>query len=68
MKLKTLSSKIAIIVSSVTVALCIVFASQAYFSYQEVKSLADGCYDKGGLPSIQKTGFTVKHFSCNLDG
>ena len=63
-----LKSKFAIILSAVFVAVSLLFTAQAYFSYQEVRSLSDGCYDKGGLPSIKKTAFTVEHFTCNLDG
>lgn len=43
----------------------ILFASQSYFSYLEVKNITDKCYQDGGLPTIEKSGFKIVHFSCD---
>lgn len=48
-------------------ALSIVFAAQAYFSYMEVTEAADRCYDLGGFPVIEKSGWQMTHFECTVD-
>lgn len=49
-----------LLISSVT------FLTQSYFSYQQVKSASDQCYDQGGFPKVVKSGFDVKVFECNF--
>ena len=48
------------------VVFAIIFAAQSYFSYQQVKTSSDQCYDKGGFPKVVKSGFEVKLFECNF--
>jgi len=45
----------------------IVVISQIYFSYVEVSELTDNCYDKGGLPTIEKSGLKIEFFNCDID-
>ncbi len=52
-----------------TVALLVVailLATQSYFSYVEVTTAANNCYDLGGYPSIEKSGFKMTYFSCEV--
>ncbi|MFC4713323.1 hypothetical protein [Planococcus dechangensis] len=48
-------------------AVALVFAAQSYFSYVEVTEAADRCYDSGGLPVIEKSGWQMTHFECKID-
>lgn len=43
-----------------------VFLTQSYFSYQQVKTSSDQCYEQGGFPKVVKSGFEVKVFECNF--
>lgn len=43
-----------------------IFLTQSYFSYQQVKTSSDQCYDQGGFPKVVKSGFEVKVFECNF--
>jgi hypothetical protein len=69
MKYKKLTplKKMAIIVSTAMVLVAIITISQSYLSYLEVKDAADGCYDKGGFPTIEKSGLNIEYFECNMD-
>ncbi|MFP3356128.1 hypothetical protein R0K17_02100 [Planococcus sp. SIMBA_143] len=42
-------------------------AAQSYFSYVEVTEAADRCYDLGGFPEIEKSGWQMTHFECHTD-
>ncbi|PPA70430.1 hypothetical protein [Jeotgalibacillus proteolyticus] len=42
-------------------------ASQAYFSYTEVTEAANNCFDQGGLPTIEKSGFKMTYFDCEME-
>ncbi|WP_100372281.1 hypothetical protein [Bacillus sp. FJAT-45037] len=48
-------------------AVAIIIASQSYFSYLEVTEAANGCFDIGGLPVIEKTGLRMTSFHCNME-
>jgi len=53
-----------------TVALmlvAVIIASQSYFSYLEVTEAANGCFDRGGLPIIEKSGLKMTSFHCNME-
>ncbi len=45
----------------------ILIATQSYFSYLEVKAAANGCFDMGGLPTIEKSGLRMTYFHCNVE-
>ncbi|OIJ20125.1 hypothetical protein BKP45_10075 [Anaerobacillus alkalidiazotrophicus] len=45
----------------------ILIASQSYFSYLEVTEAANGCYDIGGVPIIEKSGPGMTNFHCNME-
>ncbi|MBT2582718.1 hypothetical protein [Planococcus sp. ISL-109] len=62
------AGQIIVLLSMATViALSIAFAAQSLFSYLEVTQAADQCYDLGGLPVIEKSGWRMTHFECNTD-
>lgn len=44
----------------------IIYGTQSYFSYQQVKTSSDQCYDQGGYPKVVKSGWEVKVFECNF--
>lgn len=45
----------------------IAIAAQSYFSYVEVTEAASRCYDLGGFPEIEKSGWQMTHFECHTD-
>lgn len=45
----------------------ILLVTQSYFSYVEVTEAANGCFDQGGFPVIEKSGFQLISFQCNRD-
>ncbi|AUD14814.1 MULTISPECIES: hypothetical protein [unclassified Planococcus (in: firmicutes)] len=45
----------------------IAIAVQSYFSYVEVTEAASRCYDLGGFPEIEKSGWQMTHFECHTD-
>lgn len=67
MKLSELSLKKGIVIIGLLFLTLgsLLFASQSYFSYLEVKNITDKCYQDGGLPTIEKSGFKIVHFSCD---
>ncbi len=69
MKLRELSLKKGLVIIGLffLVLGSFLFASQSYFSYLEVKNITDKCYQDGGLPTIEKSGSKIVHFSCNKD-
>ncbi|MGM0878687.1 MAG: hypothetical protein ACQEWV_29385 [Bacillota bacterium] len=58
---------IAITISFVMVLVAFLIAFQTYFSYVEVTEAANGCYDNGGFPIIEKSGFKINYFYCDMD-
>ncbi|MEZ0481758.1 hypothetical protein [Planococcus sp. SSTMD024] len=42
-------------------------AAQSYFSYVEVTEAADRCYELGGFPEIEKSGWQMTYFECHTD-
>lgn len=46
------------------IMIAILIASQYYFSYVEVTEAANGCYNIGGHPIIEKTGLEMTYFEC----
>ncbi|RAZ69284.1 hypothetical protein [Planococcus maitriensis] len=48
-------------------AIGIAITAQSYFSYVEVTEAADRCYDLGGFPEIEKSGWQMTHFECRTD-
>lgn len=69
MKIKKLTSvqRAAIIASAVMVATAFLILFQVYFSYVEVKTASNGCYDKGGFPAIEKSGLKIETFDCDMN-
>lgn len=65
---KTLSKaqKTVLFLAGIAVAFSILYLSQAYFSYQQVKALTDQCYGQDGFPKVVKSGFEVEVFECNF--
>ncbi|MRX73837.1 hypothetical protein GJU40_16970 [Bacillus lacus] len=57
----------AVILPVLLVAGSFLFFTNSYFSYKEVKAYTDSCYDKGGFPSIEKSGWKVVSFDCQID-
>lgn len=68
MKTKKFSprKRLVIITSSILILIGFLSISPFYFSYLEVKNLANECYDHGGHPKIKKSGIKVEYFSCDL--
>lgn len=67
MKLRELSFKKGLVIIGLLILILgsLLFASQSYFSYLEVKNITDKCYQDGGLPTIKKSGFKIVYFSCD---
>jgi len=67
MKKSTNKWQLSVILFSVCLlAFAVIYASQSYFSYQQVKASSDQCYDQGGFPKVVKSGWEVKLFECNF--
>lgn len=56
----------ALLLSGCLLIFAVIYGVQSYFSYQQVKTSADQCYDQGGYPKIVKSGWDVKVFECNF--
>ncbi len=54
-------SSAAIIILAATAFLLI------YQSHAEVMEKTNDCYDMGGLPKMEKSGFMEKHFECKVE-
>jgi hypothetical protein len=69
MKLKkvTRMQRAAITLSSLLVGVGLFILPQMYFSYIEVKAVAEGCYNNGGFPIIEKSGLNIDYFYCDMD-
>ncbi len=69
LKIKQVKSKqgMAITISTFLVVVGFLLISQMYFTYSENRAMSTGCYDKGGLPIVEKTRFTIVYFDCDLD-
>lgn len=59
--------KLALILAAAVLLIGLAFSVQSYFSYKETTGAADACYEKGGLPTIKKSGFKLVYFECRLD-
>lgn len=44
-----------------------IFLAQSYFSYQQVKTASDQCYEHGGFPKVVKSGWELKVFECDFN-
>ncbi|WP_138417145.1 hypothetical protein [Aquibacillus sediminis] len=58
------SNPIVIIIACLIIIAGFILITQQYFNYIEVKNMVDKCYDKGGLPTIERSGLQIAHFSC----
>lgn len=58
----------ALFLSGCLVVFSVIYLSQSYFSYQQVKAASDQCYDQGGFPKVVKSGWEMKGFECNFYG
>ena len=58
--------RIAIIISTLMVVGGFLVISQIYFSYSEAREMANSCYNKGGFPTIEKSGLNVDYFNCDM--
>jgi hypothetical protein len=69
MKLKKLTTmqRLATILSTVIIIVGVLILSQTYFSYIEVKEMANSCYDNDGFPIIEKSGLRIDYFYCDID-
>ena len=68
MKLKKLTSmqRLATILSTVMIIVGVLIISQTYFSYIEIKEMANSCYDNDGVPIIEKSGLSIDYFYCDI--
>lgn len=70
MKIKKLTSvqrAVAMIASTLIVTASFLILSQIYFSYIEGKEASNDCYDKGGFPTIEKSGLKIETFDCDMN-
>ena len=69
MKIKKLApmQKVAIIISTLMVVGGFLIISQIYFSYSEAREMSNSCYDKGGFPTIEKSGLNIDYFNCDMN-
>jgi len=51
----------------VFVLVAILIASQSYLSYIGVTEAANNCFDIGGYPIIEKSGFEMTYFECAMN-
>lgn len=63
----TTKQRVAIIISTVIVSVGVLIIAQLFFSYIEVREIANGCYNNGGRPIIEKSGLSIDYFYCELD-
>lgn len=62
-------SKMQLSVLALTVSVlifAIIYGTQSYYSYQQVTSASNQCYDQGGYPKVVKSGWEMKVFECNF--
>lgn len=69
MKIKKLApmQRVAIIISTLMVVGSFLIISQIYFSYSETREMSNSCYDKGGFPTIEKSGLNIDYFNCDMN-
>ena len=69
MKIKQLMSKqgVAITISTLMVVVGFLVISQMYFTYSENRAMSNGCYDKGGLPIVEKSVLSITYFDCDMN-
>ena len=68
MKIKKLApmQRVAIIISTLMVVGGFLIISQIYFNYSEAREMSNSCYDKGGFPTIEKSGLNIDYFNCDM--
>ncbi|ARF17825.1 hypothetical protein [Sporosarcina ureae] len=69
MKIKRLApmQRLAIIISTLMVVGGFLIVSQMYFTYSENRAMSNGCYDRGGFPTVEKSGLSISYFDCNMN-
>ena len=45
----------------------IALVAQSYLSYSATTEAADRCYELGGFPEIEKSGWKMTYFECHVD-
>lgn len=58
---------VAITISTLMVVVGFLLISQMYFTYSENRAMFNGCYDKGGLPIVEKSGLSITYFDCDMN-
>ncbi|MEB1808425.1 MAG: hypothetical protein LPK26_14230 [Bacillaceae bacterium] len=58
---------ISIVASVAIVIVGILMITNLYFNSKEIQAAADGCYENGGLPIVEKTNGKLTYFSCEVD-
>ncbi|UTR12713.1 hypothetical protein MM300_10745 [Evansella sp. LMS18] len=53
--------------TAVVIVAAALIATQSYFGYLEVTEAANRCFDKGGLPVVEKSGLRMTYFHCNME-
>ncbi|UOE94702.1 hypothetical protein [Alkalihalobacillus sp. LMS39] len=48
------------------VVIAFLIAAQSYMSYVEITTASNNCYDNGGFPVVEKSGFKMTYFHCNM--
>ncbi|NEU31337.1 hypothetical protein GN156_11175 [bacterium LRH843] len=59
--------RVAIIISTLMIVTGFLVISQIFSSYIEVREASNGCYDKGGFPTIEKSGLSIDYFNCDMN-
>ncbi|MCM3757656.1 hypothetical protein M3197_09155 [Sporosarcina aquimarina] len=57
----------AITISTLIVVVGFLVISQMYFTYSENRAMSNGCYDKGGLPIVEKSWLSITNFDCDMN-
>ena len=55
-----------VVLSLGLVVFAIIYATQSYFTYQQVKASSELCYNQGGYPKVVTSGWEMKVFECNF--
>ncbi|MDX5475465.1 MAG: hypothetical protein LPK00_07990 [Bacillaceae bacterium] len=72
MKLNIFKSKLTriqkgiLLGTTATVVIALIIATQSFLSYKEVTKAAEGCYNIGGVPVIEKSGWKMTYFNCEV--
>ncbi|PAQ15518.1 hypothetical protein CD798_06955 [Bacillaceae bacterium SAOS 7] len=69
MKIKqfTIKQRVAITISTLMMVVGFLVISQMYFTYSENQAMFNGCYDKGGLPIVEKSALSITYFDCDIN-